>query len=101
MTEAWRPIDTAPKDGTIVMLYASQGCAGAWNGIHVAWWDSDNTSNGYRHCWRHADYQNLGGGVSGNPTHWMPLPRDPHGRCVNDERNKRYPWTKSAYLVTP
>ena len=63
----WQPIETAPKDGTYVILMrldnelACEVCGGSWNlfpkqgeeGLHGfnAWLD--------------------------NPTHWMPLPSPP------------------------
>lgn len=97
----WQPIETAPKDGTIVILYADQGADGAWCGIHVASWNNERSGGSSAPTWQHVGYQNLGQEVSGRPTHWMPLMRDPHGRCVNEIRNERYPWLKSPYQVTP
>lgn len=72
----WLPIETAPTDGTVVLIYAATGVDG-WNGVHVARYSGDNIGNGYRHCWKHASYQNLGAFVSGVPSHWMPLPELP------------------------
>ena len=90
----WQPIRTAPMDGTIILVYADDGVT-AWNGINAALWNTEARD------WRLANHQNLGGHISGQVTHWQPLPRDPFDRCVNEERNKRYPWTRSSYLVTP
>ena len=76
----WQPIETAPKDGTVIIIYAKQPIAGTgreWNGIHAAKWNDGAIGNGWGHGWRLAEYQNLGEGVSGNPTHWMPLPAPP------------------------
>ena len=68
----WQPIETAPKDGTTVLLYC-QGSflpgpapfmqAGAWG-----FWHSGNP-NHQRDCWI-AD-------EPVDPTHWMPLPEPP------------------------
>lgn len=60
----WSPMDTAPKDGTEVIVYD----AGA---VFVAHWrDSDewNVDGWYDHggCF-----------LSPSPTHWMPLPDPP------------------------
>lgn len=51
----WRPIATAPKDYTRVLLWSSYGIRiGLWNG-----------GSG----WLSLNY--------GRPTHWMPLPEPP------------------------
>jgi hypothetical protein len=62
----WQPIETAPKDGTDIIVSDSGEL------VSVAffcedtemWFDSMN-HNGYDHTVR-------------NPTHWMPLPAPPH-----------------------
>lgn len=73
----WQPIDTAPMDGSVVLIYADQGPLS--NGIHAASWQQwkDPTLNGYGHCWCIASYQGLGESISGYPSHWMPLPETP------------------------
>jgi len=60
----WQPIETAPRDGTAVIMYHTRldnRCD-----VHKAWWDGE--------CWR-------GYGWSypefSQPTHWMPLPAAP------------------------
>jgi hypothetical protein len=61
----WQAIDTAPKDGTIVLAYNARG-------IMTAYWGRSNPLN--RAAW-------LGGhcGIDhiDQPTHWMPLPEPP------------------------
>jgi len=63
-TEAWQPIETAPKDGTDILGWheiagTSQTCfsKGEWV---CPDWDEDR----YIHC-------------TWSPTHWMPLPTPP------------------------
>lgn len=55
----WRPIDSAPKDGTEILLYEDRRIvSGAWNrggAMHMPYW--------------------MGGLF--RPTHWMPLPSPP------------------------
>jgi hypothetical protein len=67
----WRAIETAPKDGTAVLLYSPdstepqifighfiefEGEAGRWQD----YWREDG-------CWP----------IHAEPTHWMPLPKPP------------------------
>lgn len=70
MTSEWRPIETAPVDGTAVWLflptYALGGRHGAW--VMVQGFNLAEDRRGWR-----AFYG--GGGVE--PTHWMPLPAPP------------------------
>lgn len=80
----WNPIETAPKDGTMVLLYCGEGCGtmlarwiapcnflneSEYRGDLGDWEDED---------WFFADFVE-GGRVSndGVPTHWMPLPKKP------------------------
>jgi hypothetical protein len=60
----WQPIETAPKDGTPVLLYIPDGHRDRdqrWVGMFKA------------DCWRSLNYSPL----SYRPTHWMPLPAAP------------------------
>jgi hypothetical protein len=62
----WQPIETAPKDGTRVLVADANSPwpYGTDEGPHLAAWD------GY--CWCiQLD------GQSARPTHWMPLPAPP------------------------
>ena len=67
----WRPIETAPKDGTWVLLCwketpTGSECFDEWSpGQAVGKWYYD----GWMRC---SEYS-----VGGNPTHWMPLPKPP------------------------
>lgn len=69
---SWQPIETAPKDGTKLLLHVLGNHGG--NSIHVARWDAAYIGSGWGHRWIHTDHWD---GVSGKPTHWMPLPEPP------------------------
>lgn len=61
----WKPIETAPKDGTAVLICINQGTA------FDAWWDQadqawvDGRLNRYEEQYTYS------------PTHWMPMPEPP------------------------
>lgn len=67
----WQPIETAPRDGTNVLL---------WNGYHM-----EVASWGYTNPWKHredwcvgqcfGDYNSYS--TADEPTHWHPLPAEP------------------------
>lgn len=68
MMSDWQPIETAPKDGTVIILYNRRGivAAGAWlniDGFPWEFFDGTTETNGW-------------GAVS--VTHWQPLPEPPH-----------------------
>lgn len=52
----WQPIETAPKDGGIILVWD--------DGVALAWWHEQ----GY---WTEDE------GMISRPTHWMPLPKPP------------------------
>lgn len=56
----WRPIETAPKDGSDILLYCPSG------DILTANWDGTGWSDNARGSWRGFD-----------ATLWMPLPAPP------------------------
>lgn len=63
--EQWRPIETAPKDGTDVLVHAAGSTyAVSWCEEAEGWVVDDNKHGPYR----------LRGSY---PTHWMPLPSAP------------------------
>lgn len=81
---AWRPIETAPKDGTICLI----GWASSEWYVRTAWWDAEFDSE-----WDDEanDAKPIGAWTAGvvaswgdektqsyNPTHWMPLPNPPN-----------------------
>ena len=78
----WRPIETAPKDGTVVDLWAVE------NGVGERWTDcrwaeqfnayaGQRANRKYIWAWWHSDYT-----VDGNITHWMPLPDAPQAERI-------------------
>lgn len=65
----WQPIETAPRDGTEVILYFPEWC-GEKNMVETGFWDQryDGDINA---AWEFA----YGSGDSA--THWMPIPAPP------------------------
>jgi len=59
MINKWQPIETAPKDGTIVDVWHDQ-----YGRIVDTWWDD---------CWAPWDRE----GDTEHFTHWMPVPEPP------------------------
>ncbi len=66
----WQPIETAPKDGTVVILADDSSVyPQGWWRMRKGWVFLDTNVEG-------PDYTN--GWVKGyGPTHWMPLPDPP------------------------
>lgn len=77
----WQPIETAPKDGTRIMLWRGYTTYGVWAEMVIAEWHDD--------AWRWpSDTQSTHGDWSQDEiydgyesakdfTHWMPLPEAP------------------------
>lgn len=63
--EAWRPIETAPKDGKNVLIASGSGEVGEarFHGEDGWWWINNDPTD----AWGSEVY----------PTHWMPLPAQP------------------------
>jgi hypothetical protein len=68
----WQPIETAPKDGTEILVFYER--AGA-RFVHIAWWE--NHSNNFWFYLSSVSQDALGGDNA--PTHWMPMPVVPNG----------------------
>lgn len=63
----WLPIESAPKDGTQIILYEhSRGPAGDYFTVVVGEWMG--VENGLFHKWWSPEK-----GIE-NPTHWTPIP---------------------------
>jgi hypothetical protein len=71
----WQPIETAPRDGTSVLVYPP-----LWNGrsCSVAHYDNDEHAKPF---WKRDD--DMGRSTFSRavpPTHWMPIPTPPNAR---------------------
>lgn len=67
----WQQIETAPRDGTVIDLWAGARRADCF------WWVSEDCDDDSH--WRQ-EYAEVGGcsfAVDATPTHWMPLPEPP------------------------
>jgi len=71
-TNNWQPIDTAPKDGTNILM---------WNGdeIQVCSWHCPGIFDNDRFYWAHGDILNKYNSKQElyAPTYWQPLPEPP------------------------
>jgi hypothetical protein len=83
---AWRPIDTAPMNGTRVMLYGDgRVTMGSWiTEREVMASTYHHTTGAYLGCFPNGDiepayWESHDGGFTEEhpPTHWMPLPQPP------------------------
>lgn len=79
LRKGWRPIETAPKDGTSVLLL---GWPGQEHGVCVGYWEPHFDYNEWTQestdssCWTYDDYDQ-DPIEDWQPTHWMPLPAKP------------------------
>lgn len=67
----WQPIETAPKDGTEILV------ARAGYGMAVVSFRDGEWCNAGEWCF--AGDVGWGGSMDVEPTHWMPLPEPPSG----------------------
>lgn len=68
---AWREIETAPKDGSFVLLFSPKG------GRQIAFYE-ERTILGHPAWFAPIEEQRVGGGAyTYDPTHWQPLPSPP------------------------
>jgi hypothetical protein len=70
----WQPIDTAPKDGTRIDIWAKTWLSYNDTFIHKRFPDCC-WSKGDSECNRPPAWNNLN--TEWHPTHWMPLPDPP------------------------
>jgi hypothetical protein len=64
----WQPIETAPKDGTTILLFRHLK---SWNVIGYGHWEDLRGVSGWLSYGLNEPPGNLG---LAHPTHWMPLP---------------------------
>lgn len=65
LAKAWRPIESGPRDGTTILLYAP-----GWDSPKTGWTFGDDD------FWQDCPFHHKGD-PSYTPTHWMPLPAPP------------------------
>lgn len=76
----WQPIETAPRDGTVILLARGAG-------VYAAYWHPAKgcavvAEHDKKFPWAFIDPTNGWNGYSDDkngPTHWMPLPEPPKG----------------------
>ena len=70
----WKPIDTAPKDGAIILVYPA-----TWREMTAspARWDDDRYARKPRPYWRRIDTLRTRDSRDSPPSHWMPQPQPP------------------------
>lgn len=70
----WQPIETAPRDGTIVLVHPA-----TWTGMSAspARWDDNRYAKHPRPYWNRIDTVSAHISRAYEPTHWQPLPEPP------------------------
>jgi hypothetical protein len=63
----WKPIETAPKDGTIILISPRPGLAKYLGTVRIGKWAERNGR------WSFGEVA----GRNVDPTHWQPLPEPP------------------------
>jgi uncharacterized protein DUF551 len=85
--EGWQPIETAPKDGSNIMLYYPlEGLDKSWERIVFCYW-SERENNW---VWSGRACRTFSRGFQ--PTHWMPLPEPPNERVLTDADRANIRW---------
>lgn len=70
----WQPIETAPKDGTNILLYEPKNEFNPPE-YFVGRWEKSRDPFIYGTSWECSEY----GAFNHHPTHWIPLPDAPKG----------------------
>jgi hypothetical protein len=76
----WQPIETAPKDGTPVLVFSPHAPFSDPTNIIVAKFDTWRSDpNGEYSWWSYCEsvLADISGQIEPEPTHWMPLPPPP------------------------
>lgn len=72
---AWQPIETAPKDGSTVLVYPATWSNRTGSTAH---WNGDTYAKNPRPYWERDDaFGRVMQSREKPPTHWMPLPPPP------------------------
>jgi len=77
MNNEWQPIETAPKDGTDIIVYRDSATVPIIRGAF--WLDEDkhiDTPSGWYHSRNSVGFYLLSGLDA--PTHWIPCPKLPN-----------------------
>lgn len=69
----WQPIETAPKDGTAILIACNYDRMGKAR-VTLAWWDGKWLESQY---WDDNDEEWIDCVCQFKPTHWMPPPEPP------------------------
>lgn len=78
MTDNWQPIETAPKDGTWILVYCPEDTNRGHAVMHTArWMDFYQSAPDWAHGPLDDYFGSYREGLPSNPTHWMPLPAPP------------------------
>lgn len=77
-TLEWQPIETAPKDGTDVLLFRLGMCGNPLPPMVAGWFH-----NGEDGGWCSEDF--IDEWLRGTFTHWMPLPAPPARALIEQE----------------
>lgn len=65
----WQPIDTAPKDGSAIIVWPS-----TWKRVtSCAQWYDDRYAKTPRPYWKRFDAVTVSNSRDNPPTHWMPV----------------------------
>jgi hypothetical protein len=83
VVEGWKPIETAPKDGTIIDLHHSK-----YGRIRSVSWDRDDE------FWIAEDEDPF-------ITHWIPLPLPPQAQISDEERSDEVEPASNSASLTP
>ena len=75
--EEWQPIETAPKDGTTILLYFPNGYWADYRNVAIGFWGgwSDDASDAG--WYGDESNSNTMTDFGSFPTHWMKLPDPP------------------------
>lgn len=96
----WQPIETAPRDGTEILIYVDVATVPV---VHIAWYRSkDEWENSGQYCcgwdilqewegwWSYTENSVSQSKLEDykHPTHWMPLPNAPSHDLLDDPNVK-------------